>query len=219
MFAYINGLLVQKDPAQAILDVNGVGYLLRISVHTFEQIKHINQGKCRLHTWLHVKEDAHTLYGFATADEKALFLHLISISGVGPGTGLMMLSHTSPQELFEAIVSGDVRSIQAIKGIGPKTAQRIVLELRDKLQKSHWLAAAGLSEDTNMTLPDGQPAPAESSIQKSSAEARNNRELALAALITLGIARAQAEKNLDTIIKRDGPMLTVEELVKRALRS
>ncbi len=219
MYAYITGSLRQKDPAQAIIEAGGIGYLLRISVNTYEQIKTI-EGNCRLFVWLHVKEDAHTLYGFAQADEKALFLHLISVSGIGPGTALVMLSHTAPTELFQAIVSGDVRSVQAIKGIGPKTAQRLILELKDKLQKSHWQAAAGISDDAGLssTNADGTAAVASPS-QGAHAAARNNRETALAALLTLGIARATAEKNLDTVIKRDGPMLTTEELVKRSLRN
>jgi Holliday junction DNA helicase RuvA len=216
MYAYITGQLKQKDPAQAIIEAGGVGYLLRISVYTFEQIKLI-EGNCRLFAWLHVKEDAHTLYGFAQADEKALFLHLISVSGIGPGTALMMISHTAPVDLLQAIINGDVRAVQNIKGIGPKTAQRLILELKDKLQKTHWQAEAGLSEggvlsDTNA---DGSKA----LTNATKAEARSNRETALAALLTLGIGRATAEKNLDTVIKRDGHMLTTEELVKRSLRS
>lgn len=216
MYAYLTGKLTYRDPAQAVIETHGVGYLLKISVYTYEQIK-LATDACRLYTWLHVKEDGHTLYGFAQPEEKALFMHLISVSGIGPGTALMMLSWTSPLELQNAIVTGDVRSIQAIKGIGPKTAQRVVLELKDKLQKSGWMAAAGLPEvETLVNTTDAGAATTATTPAK--ATNRQNRDEALAALLALGINRAQAEKNLDTIIGRDGLMLTVEELVKRALR-
>jgi Holliday junction DNA helicase RuvA len=206
MFAYITGLLRQKDPTQAIIETGGVGYLLRISVYTYEQIKQI-EGQCQLYAWLHVKEDAHTLYGFANQAEKVLFLHLISVSGIGPGTALLMLSHTDPAELQQGIIDENVRSIQSIKGIGPKTAQRLILELKDKLQKAQWQGEpAG-------TIPmEGNTAKAEVN------QSKTNRDTALAALVTLGITKQQAEKNLDTVIKRDGPLLTTEELIKRCLR-
>lgn len=218
MYAYLTGQLTYRDPAQAVLEVAGVGYLLKISVYTYQQVKD-QQGPCRLYTWLHVKEDAHTLYGFAQPEEKALFMHLISVSGIGPGTALMMLSWTSPSELQQSIVAGDVRAIQSIKGIGPKTAQRVILELKDKLQKSHWIAAAGLPELETLVTTTTSDAVEVSGPAKAAGTSRKNRDEALAALLALGIARAQAERNLDLVLERDGLLQTVEELVKRALRS
>ncbi|WP_207433173.1 Holliday junction branch migration protein RuvA [Sabulibacter ruber] len=196
MIAYLDGRLAQKDPTFVIIDVGGVGYELRISLNTYGQLP--EGERCRLYTHLHIKEDAHTLYGFATPAEKSAFLHLISISGVGPNTGLMILSSLTVQEVQQAIVREDVRTIQQVKGIGAKTAQRIILELRDKFRK-------GLGAD---------------SVNVSFGAAHNtSREEALSALVTLGFAKNVAEKTLDNIIKREGAGLTVEEMIKFALKS
>src|ERR1700744_4363447 len=133
MYAYIDGKLAFKSPAYVVIDAGGVGYHINISLNTYSKL---GEGeRCKLLTWLHVKEDAHTLYGFAEEGERRLFLHLISISGIGPNTGRMILSSITPQEIQNAIVSGNVSQIQRIKGIGPKSAQRIILELQDKLRK------------------------------------------------------------------------------------
>ncbi|MCL4164414.1 UNVERIFIED_CONTAM: hypothetical protein GTU68_054602, partial [Idotea baltica] len=131
MFAYINGKLAHKDPTFVIIDIQGVGYEIKISLHTYGQIK--DQENCKLFTYFYVKEDAQVLFGFANTHEKELFLQLLSISGVGPSTGLMVLSSLSPNEVEHAILSEDVRTIQGVKGIGAKTAQRIILELKDKV--------------------------------------------------------------------------------------
>ncbi|MFB9865464.1 Holliday junction branch migration protein RuvA [Rufibacter immobilis] len=195
MIAYLDGRLAQKDPTFVIIDVGGVGYELRISLNTFTQLP--EGERCRLYTHQHIKEDAHTLYGFATLAEKSAFLHLISISGVGPNTGLMILSSLTVQEVQQAIVREDVRTIQQVKGIGAKTAQRIILELRDKFRK-------GLGADT---------------VSVSFGAHNTSREEALSALVTLGFAKNVAEKTLDTIIKREGAGLTVEEMIKLALKS
>ncbi|SHL58485.1 Holliday junction branch migration protein RuvA [Hymenobacter psychrotolerans] len=200
MIAYIEGKLAYKDHAQAILDVAGMGYEVRISLATFSKLPAEGE-KAKLYTFQHIKEDAHTLYGFLDPNEKALFMQLISVSGIGPGTGIVMVSSMGVGEIRQAIVNEDVRAIQSIKGVGPKTAQRVILELRDKLRKDELLAKAGVD-----TVP--------------LARAHNtNRSEALSALVTLGFARSAAEKNLDQIQQRHGNDLSVEELIKFALKS
>ncbi|MDB5263225.1 MAG: Holliday junction branch migration protein RuvA [Adhaeribacter sp.] len=195
MIAYIDGKLTHKDPTFVIIDVNGVGYQIRISLNTYDKL--VEGERCKLHTFLHIKEDAHTLYGFSEPAEKTVFLHLISISGVGPGTGLMIISSLTVAEIQQAIVREDVRTIQNVKGIGAKTAHRIILELKDKYKKESFTDSGNINTVTHNT----------------------NRNEALSALITLGFARNVAEKTLDTIIKRDGNHLTVEALIKLALKS
>ncbi|MDX5481677.1 MAG: Holliday junction branch migration protein RuvA [Hymenobacteraceae bacterium] len=195
MIAYIDGKLAYKDPTYVIIDVNGIGYQVKISLSTYSSLP--AGERCKLHTYLHIKEDAHTLYGFTTAAEKDVFLHLISISGVGPNTGLMILSSLSVEEVQQAIIREDVRTIQHVKGIGAKTAQRIILELKDKLKKEVLL--------TDTVVPV--------------AAHNTNRAEALSALVTLGFAKNVAEKTLDSIIKREGGNLSVEELIKFALKS
>lgn len=198
MIAYLEGNLAYKDPGQAIIDVGGVGYQVKISLGTFAWLQQAGTGKLRLHTWLQVKEDGHTLFGFSTAEEKALFLHLISVSGIGPGTAIMMLSGLDAQDLKHAIISGNVRAVQAIKGVGPKTAQRIILELQDKLLKDG--------------LPQDMPAITLSTANNSA------RTEALQALTTLGIARPAAEKLVDALLKQD-PAMRVEDLIRKALKT
>lgn len=195
MIAYIDGKLTHKDPTYVIIDVNGVGYQIRISLNTYAKL---TEGeRCKLHTFLHIKEDAHTLYGFSELAEKTVFLLLISISGVGPGTGLMIVSSLTVTEIQQAIVREDVRTIQNVKGIGAKTAQRIILELKDKFKKDTLAELGNNSYVANNT----------------------NRSEALSALVTLGFARNVAEKTLDGIIKRDGSNLSVEDLIKKALKT
>lgn len=195
MIAYIDGKLTHKDPTYVIIDVNGVGYQIKISLNTYAKIA--EGERCKLHTFLHIKEDAHTLYGFSELSEKNVFLHLISISGVGPGTGLVIVSSLTVSEIAQAIAREDVRTIQNVKGIGAKTAQRIILELKDKFKKE------AITDITNNTP----------------VAHNTNRDEALSALITLGFARNVAEKTLDSIIKRDGNHLTVEALIKLALKT
>lgn len=193
MYAYIDGKLVFKSPAYVVIDAGGVGYHINISLHTFSKLG--DTEKCKLHTWLHVKEDGHTLYGFFEEGERRLFLHLISISGIGPNTARMMLSSITPAEIQNAIVNGNVSLIQRIKGIGPKSAQRVVLELQDKLRKEG--ADSFASAPANQTVKDE----------------------ALSALVMLGFARPAAEKVLDQEIARNSGDLTVEQLIKFALKS
>lgn len=195
MLAYLDGKLAYKDHAYVILDVNGLGYEVRISLQTFGLLPALNS-PCKLHVYLSIREDAHVLYGFWDADEKAVFLALTGISGIGPSTALVMLSSMSAGEIRRAIVMEEVRVLQSIKGLGPKTAQRVILELRDKFKKQ----------------------PVSGEFSEGPTGSAKVREEALSALVTLGIPRATAEKSVDTILKKEGVAITVEQLIKLALR-
>lgn len=191
MYEYFNGKLAYKAPTHVIIDVSGIGYYVHISLFTFSQIK--DQENCKLFISLQVREDSHTLYGFATEGEKKLFENLISVSGIGPNTGRMILSSNTPDEIQSAIVNGQVALIQKIKGIGPKTAQRLILELQDKLKKQG-VEALSTSVQTQ-SVPDE----------------------ALSALVMLGFNKAAAEKVLNTILKTESN-LSVEDMIKLALK-
>jgi holliday junction DNA helicase RuvA len=191
MIGYLNGNLAIKDPTYVIVDVNGVGYEVKISLNTFSKIKDLD--RCLLHTYLHVKEDSHTLYGFFDREEKSLFLYLISISGVGPNTAIMINSSLNVDEVKSAIINEDVGIIQKVKGIGTKTAQRIILELKDRIRKEGFEKSSG--------------SPVVSSI----------RSEALSALQTLGINKNIAEKSIDQVIKKYGNNISLEELIKFVL--
>lgn len=191
MYEYLNGKLAYKSPTHVVLDVGGIGYHVHISLNTYAQIKDIEQ--CKLYISFQVREDSHTLYGFKEEGERRLFEHLVSVSGIGPGTGRMILSSISPDEIQSAIISGNVPILQRIKGIGPKTAQRLVLELQDKLKKQ--------GPDALIAIPKHQSVPEE----------------ALSALVMLGFARLQAEKMLTSIVQQH-PDLPVEALIKEALK-
>ncbi len=196
MIAYLKGRLVVKDPTHIVVDVNGVGYYVNISLTTYGAIK--DKEDVLILTYLHVKEDSHTLFGFNTESEKQMFLNLISISGVGPSTGLMVQSSLSAQEIQEAIVNEDVKTIQSVKGIGGKTAQRIILELKDKIKKESLLTGTeDISRPSHNTV----------------------KQEALSALITLGIKKPAAEKSIDAILKNSGNTITLEELIKLALKN
>jgi holliday junction DNA helicase RuvA len=190
MYAYIDGKLTFKNATYVVIEAGGVGYQIHISLNTYSKLA--DTERCRLYTWLHVKEDAHTLYGFADESERRLFLHLISVSGIGPNTGRMILSSITPEEIQAAIVNGNVAVVQRIKGIGPKSAQRLILELQDKLKKE--------GMDTLLQMPSVNNAKDE-------------------ALVMLGFARNAAEKVLDQEIKKNGNNLSVEALIKSALKS
>ena len=194
MYDYISGKLAFKCPAYVIIDAGGVGYHINISLNTYSALS-ANENNCKLFTWLYVKEDAHLLYGFADEGERRLFLHLISVSGIGANTGRMMLSSITPAEIQQAIIKGDVPLIQRIKGIGPKSAQRIVLELQDKLKKE--------GPDSLISVPVNHTV----------------KEEALSALVMLGFAKIAAEKVIDQIVKKDDENLTVEKLIKIALKN
>jgi Holliday junction DNA helicase RuvA len=193
MYDYIDGRLAFKSPAHVVIEAGGVGYHINISLNTFSQLGDTERRK--LYVWLHVKEDAHTLYGFADEGERKLFLHLVSISGIGPNTARMMLSSITPDEIRNAIVQGNVPLIQRIKGIGPKSAQRIILELQDKLKKE--------GPDT-LTVVSGL---------------KTVKEEALSALVMLGFVRNVAEKVLDQEMSKNTGPLTVEQLIKFALKN
>jgi holliday junction DNA helicase RuvA len=197
MIAYIDGKLTYKDHAFVIIDVNGVGYEIKISLQTYSALSEGNE-RCKLYTYLSIREDAHTLYGFKERDEKSLFLDLISVSGIGANTALVMLSSMSSGEIREALISEDVRTIQSIKGIGAKTAQRAIIELKDKLRKEQMLGGAS---PTIFPVKNSQV-----------------RNEALAALVTLGIPKNVAEKSIETILKKEGEDVTVEQLIRLALR-
>lgn len=197
MFAYIEGSLVVREPAFVVIDVGGIGYELKITLSTYSAIK--NMSRVKLFTYSHIKEDSYTLYGFVQQSEKNLFMALISISGVGPATGVMILSSLSPDEIQRAILTENVSAIQSVKGVGAKTAQRIILELKDKLAKESLLA---VESGQNYQI-------SHNSLQ----------EEALSALVTLGINRNAAEKAIYNNLKNADKDLTVEELIKRVLKS
>jgi Holliday junction DNA helicase RuvA len=196
MISFLKGRLVQKDPTHVVIDVNGVGYHVNISLQTFSGIK--DQENAMIYTHLAIREDAHVLYGFSTEAEKKLFQQLISVNGVGPGTAIVMLSYLSSEELKAAIVQEDATTLQRIKGIGGKTALRVIIELKDKLRKD-------LAEDTTSTIPG--------------IKHNTLRNEALSALITLGITKSAAEKSVDAVLKKSGNTVTLEDLVKQALKN
>lgn len=195
MFAYLKGKLAHQDPTFVIIDIHGVGYEVKISLNTYSQIK--DKESIHLFTHFHVKEDAQTLFGFADTREKEIFLHLLSISGVGPSTGLMVLSSLNPEEVEEAILQEDVRTIQGVKGIGAKTAQRIILELKDKIARS------GMTGD---------------SINIPTSSKNTIRNEALAALVTLGINKTAAQKSIEQILKSSTDEIRLEDVIKQALK-
>ncbi len=196
MIAYLDGKLAYKDPAYVIIDAGGVGYEIKISLQTFAALPNPNE-RCKLFTYLNIREDAHVLFGFSELEEKILFLDLVSVSGVGPSTALVMLSSLSSSEIKNAIVTEDVRVVQSIKGIGTKTAQRVIVDLKDKIKKENLLS------------------PQPNVLMASSSKVRSE---ALSALVTLGIPKPIAEKSIDTILKREGDSITVEQLIRLALR-
>lgn len=193
MFAYLQGKYTYKSPAQVYLDVNGVGYEVNISLHTYESIQQLQEGRLYIH--LQVKEDAHTLFGFHDRIEKDVFLMLIGVSGIGAATARMVLSSMKPSEVQRAILDGNVKALEAVKGIGKKTAERLVLELRDKLSK--------MSPESGLTIQGGN------SLQQD----------ALTALTALGISRVQAETAIQKIIKAEPGITQIEEIIKKALKA
>jgi Holliday junction DNA helicase RuvA len=195
MIAYLRGKLVHKEPTHIIIDVGGIGYQASISFNTFSEIK--DKEDIRISTYLHVREDAHILFGFATEAEKSMFLSLISVNGIGPNTAMMVLSSLQPSELKSAILREDAATLQAIKGIGGKTALRMILELKDKLRKE----------------PSGEP------LTLADKVSNTMRQEALNALMTLGIGRAAADKSVDAVLKKSGNTISLEDLVKQALKN
>lgn len=194
MIAFVRGKFIVKNPAQVIVDVNGVGYECQVSLNTYSVIT--NQDSGQLFTYVHITENNQTLYGFADVSEKELFTQLISVSGVGAATARMMLSGMKPDEIIKAIVQSNARLLESIKGIGRKTAERLCLELKEKLSKN--------LNDAILT----------------STSASNKVEIdALNALISLGIPKPNAEKALKNVIEANGSNIQLEELIKKALKN
>ncbi|WP_461534260.1 Holliday junction branch migration protein RuvA [Sinomicrobium sp.] len=191
MITHIQGRLVEKYPTHIVVDCNGVGYFLNISLYTYSQIS--GEENLKLFTHLHIREDAHTLFGFADRYERDIFRLLISVSGIGTSTARTMLSSLSPDQIRDAIASNDVPVIQGVKGIGAKTAQRVILDLKDKVLKIYDL-------EENVT-----------------SRKYNNGEEALSALEVLGFTRKQSEKVVAKITG-ENPDLSVEEIIKNALK-
>ncbi|WP_395786380.1 Holliday junction branch migration protein RuvA [Aquirufa sp.] len=195
MIAYLKGKLAHKDRTHVIIDVQGVGYEVKISLQTYDALADGSE-LCHLFTHLQIKEDSHTLVGFHSMDEKYLFLDLISVSGIGLSTALVMLSSFSSGEIRSAIMNENIGLIQSIKGIGSKTAQRVILELKDKCKKDILFVDAGAAaHDKSFGV----------------------KHEALAALVTLGLPRIAAEKSLDQLLKAN-PDASIEQLIKLALR-
>mgnify|MGYP001279749117 FL=1 len=193
MIAFVRGHFIHKSPAVVVVDVNGVGYELQISLNTYTQIQHLKEGMLYAH--LHIREDAHVLFGFFEETEKELFLQLIGVSGVGAATARMMLSSMKPDELTRAIVQGNTRQLEGIKGIGKKSAERIILELKDKLGKLR--TAPNISPLIDNTL----------------------EQDALNALITLGIPRSTGEQAIQKVLKAEPDLKAVEDIIKKALKT
>ncbi len=192
MIDHLRGRLVEKNPTYVVVECNGVGYFLNISLHTFSLLK--DDENIHIYTHLLVKEDSHTLFGFMERSEREVFRLLISVSGVGSSTARTMLSSLSPTDVRDAIANGDVASIQAVKGIGAKTAQRVILDLKDKILKVYDMGE--VSTTSNNT----------------------NKEEALSALEVLGFARRQSEKVVEKVLSED-TSLSVENIIKRALKN
>jgi Holliday junction DNA helicase RuvA len=192
MIAFIRGDFVYKTPAVVHVDAHGVGYELQISLNTFSKIQHLEKGV--LQTYFHVREDAQILYGFFDVAEKEMFILLISVSGVGASTARMMLSSMKPEEIARAILNGNSALLESIKGIGRKSAERIILELRDKVSKT--LSESNISPLINNTL----------------------EQDALNALIALGIGKPAAEQALKRVLSGEPETAKVEDIIKKALK-
>jgi len=192
MITHLKGRLTEKHPTHVVIDCNGVGYFVNISLHTFSQLP--SSENIQLFTHLQIKEDAHTLFGFMEASEREIFRLLLSVSGIGSSIARTMLSSMTPYQIRDAIAIGDVPSIQAIKGIGAKTAQRVILDLKDKVLKIY---------DLDEVYPNSN---------------NTNKEEALSALEVLGFQRKQAEKAVDKVLSQDAS-LSVEDIIKHALKN
>lgn len=190
MISHINGKLIEKTPTYVVIDCNGVGYKLHISLQTYSSIQTEN---CKLLTHLAVKEDSHTLYGFYTDNERDLFRYLISVSGVGPSTARMILSTYGAEEIVDYIISADVSSIQNVKGIGGKTAQRIIIDLKDKVGRGKESSDLLFNQDNTI------------------------KDEALSALLALGFTKKVAEVKIGQVLKNTSDEMSVEDLVKKSL--
>ena len=192
MYEFIKGRLVEKTPTYAVIETGGIGYLLHISLYTYAQLK--EDENCTLLIHMVVREDAMLFFGFATSLERELFRQLISVSGVGPNTARMILSSVNPSEIVQAIAQGNAPLLQSIKGIGSKTAQRLIVELKDKLSKD-FVPGEKMTDGYN-----------------------TKRDEALSGLIILGFSKIVAEKALNKVIEKEGSTLPVEQLIRHALK-
>jgi Holliday junction DNA helicase RuvA len=192
MIAHIQGKLVEKTPIEVVIDCGGVGYQINISLHTYSLLP--NSDQIKLFTYLQVKEDAHTLFGFVEKSEREIFKMLLSVSGIGASIARTMLSSLEPKQIIQAIASADVGTVQSIKGIGNKTAQRVILDLKEKVIKLYDLDEVSMVQNNT------------------------NRDEALSALEVLGFVRKTSEKVIEKIIKED-PDASVESIIKKALKS
>ena len=189
MIAHLNGRLIEKTPTHIIVECAGVGYFVKISLNTFSKIG--PDESIKIFTQLQVREDSHTLYGFYSTAEREMFNHLISVSGIGANTGILMLSAMTSDEIASAIINEEVGIIQSIKGIGAKTAQRVIIDLKDKVMKSDFVS------------------------ENIFASSNTNQNDALTALLALGFDKKRAEKAINKIISDDQ---SVEEIIKQALK-
>ena len=192
MIAHIHGKLVEKSPTHIIIDCGGVGYHVNISLHTYSLLP--NTDFIKVYTYLQIKEDAHTLFGFIEKSEREIFKLLLSVSGIGASIARTMLSSLDPKQVTNAIASGDVVTIQSVKGIGSKTAQRVILDLKEKVLKLYDLDEVSMSQSNT------------------------NRDEALSALEVLGFVRKSSEKIVEKIVKED-PEASVESIIKKALKN
>ena len=194
MITHLNGRLVEKNPSYIIIECAGVGYFVNVSLQTFSKIP--DSENCKIFTYLSIKEDSHTLYGFADTQERELFKQLISVSGVGTNTARMMLSSMTSGELVSSIASNNVTSLTSIKGIGAKTAQRIILDLKDKILKTSDTAEnnSGLMDNTI-------------------------KNEALSALVVLGFDKKAAEKVINKVLLKEPTITDVQEIIKKSLKS
>jgi len=193
MIAYLKGELTYKSPTYLILETGGVGYRVNISLYSFGKVQSLEKVQLLIHT--HITDDAHTLYGFVEEAERSLFKHLISVSGVGPNSARVILSGMTPEETRSAIIGDNVAAFQRIKGIGPKTAKRVILDLKDKVIRES-------GEDSVLQHVQGN----------------TTREEALSALVALGFNTSQVQKALNRVIADNKGSATVEELIKLALK-
>lgn len=192
MITHIQGKLVEKTPTQVVIDCGGVGYHVNISLHTYSLLP--TTDFIKLFTHLQIKEDAHTLFGFVEKSEREIFKLLLSVSGIGASIARTMLSSLDPKQITNAIASGDVLTIQSIKGIGSKTAQRVILDLKEKILKLYDLDEVSMSQNNT------------------------NRDEALSALEVLGFVRKTSERVVEKIIKEE-PDSSVESIIKKALKN
>ena len=195
MFEYIRGKLVSRHPTHAVIEAGGIGYLLHITLHSYDRLREGEE--VRMLTWLQVQEDAHRLWGFLDGQERDVFLHLVSVSGIGPNTARLILSGMTADDCRQAIVTDNELAFRQVKGVGPKTAKRVIMELKDKILKS----SPGLVESVGAAGPRVEAV-----------------EEALSALVTLGFVRSQAEKALQQALRELGRDATTETLVRAALR-